>query len=210
MTIPFLYQKYKYAMRFLLIMAVCVALSMWLSRYIDARYFDNVITPALVSCSTLIAFVGSWMVFRHADGLRVRKVWGWTLLAWGVGDGLYVVCWLIVPNVVMNMGAYQLTTHELLIGNLLGWLLLLYPTEALRPGWMNWRRAEMATAMVGREQADENLRVMREKYDNQLCTMTDLLDAQSQWQQARSNLIEAQTQLKIYEMEYLCVTGRLE
>lgn len=66
------------------------------------------------------------------------------------------------------------------------------------------------TAIVGREQADENLRVMREKFDNQLCTMTDLLDAQSQWQQARSNLIESQTQLKIYETEYLRVTGRLE
>ena len=66
------------------------------------------------------------------------------------------------------------------------------------------------TATVGRKQADENLRVMRQKFDNQLCTMTDLLDAQSQWQQARSNLIEAQTQLKIYETEYLRVTGRLE
>ena len=66
------------------------------------------------------------------------------------------------------------------------------------------------TATVGRQQADENLRVMRQKYDNQLCTMTDLLDAQSQWQQARSNLIEAQTQQKIYETEYLRVTGRLE
>ncbi|MBO4906979.1 MAG: TolC family protein [Bacteroidaceae bacterium] len=66
------------------------------------------------------------------------------------------------------------------------------------------------TATVGRQQADENLRVMRQKYDNQLCTMTDLLDAQSQWQQAHSNLIEAQTQLKIYETEYLRVTGRLE
>ena len=66
------------------------------------------------------------------------------------------------------------------------------------------------TATVGQKQADENLRVMRQKYDNQLCTMTDLLDAQSQWQQARSNLIEAQTQLKIYETEYLRVTGRLE
>lgn len=66
------------------------------------------------------------------------------------------------------------------------------------------------TATVGRRQADENLRVMRQKYDNQMCTMTDLLDAQSQWQQARSNLIEAQTQHKIYETEYLRVTGRLE
>ena len=66
------------------------------------------------------------------------------------------------------------------------------------------------TATIGRQQADENLRVMRQKYDNQFCTMTDLLDAQSQWQSARSNLIEAQTQLKIYETEYLRVTGRLE
>jgi outer membrane protein TolC len=66
------------------------------------------------------------------------------------------------------------------------------------------------TAIVGRQQADENLRVMRQKFDNQMCTMTDLLDAQSQWQQARSNLIEAQTQQKIYETEYLRVTGRLE
>ena len=66
------------------------------------------------------------------------------------------------------------------------------------------------TATVGTQQADENLRVMQQKYDNQLCTLTDLLDAQSQWQQARSNLIEAQAQLKIYETEYLRVTGRLE
>ena len=66
------------------------------------------------------------------------------------------------------------------------------------------------TAVIGQNQADENLRVMRQKYDNQLCTMTDLLDAQSQWHQARSNLIEAQTQLRIYETEYLRVTGRLE
>ena len=66
------------------------------------------------------------------------------------------------------------------------------------------------TATIGRQQADENLRVMRQKFDNQMCTMTDLLDAQSQWQQARSNLIEAQTQQKIYETEYLRVTGRLE
>lgn len=66
------------------------------------------------------------------------------------------------------------------------------------------------TARIGQEQATENLRVMRQKYENQMATMTDLLDAQSQWQQARSNHIEAQTQYKIYETEYLRVTGRLD
>lgn len=66
------------------------------------------------------------------------------------------------------------------------------------------------TARLGQQQADENLRVMRQRYDAQMSTMTDLLDAQSQWQQARSNLIEAETQYKIYETEYLRVTGRLD
>ena len=66
------------------------------------------------------------------------------------------------------------------------------------------------TARIGQQQAEENLRVMRQKFDNQMATMTDLLDAQSQWQQARSNMIEAQTQYKIYQTDYLMVTGRLE
>lgn len=66
------------------------------------------------------------------------------------------------------------------------------------------------TAETGLQQANENLRVMRNRYAASMAPLTDLLDAQSQWQQAESNLIEAQTQYKIYETEYLRATGRLE
>lgn len=66
------------------------------------------------------------------------------------------------------------------------------------------------TARRGQEEADENLRVMRQKYDVRMATMTDLLEAQSQWQQAHSNYIESLTQYKIYETEYLRVKGCLE
>ena len=66
------------------------------------------------------------------------------------------------------------------------------------------------TAEIGVVQATENLRVMRNRYAASMAPLTDLLDAQSQWQQAESNLIEAQTQYKIYETEYLRATGRLE
>lgn len=65
------------------------------------------------------------------------------------------------------------------------------------------------TAEKGLRQADENLRVMRNRYAASMAPLTDLLDAQSQWQQAESNLIEAQTQYKIYETEYLRATGAL-
>ena len=94
----------------------------------------------IVSTMT-VAIIGAVIVFRHSDGLRVRKIWGWTLLIWGLGDFTYILSLVISPMPAMNMSAYQLTTYELLIGNLLGWFLILYPTEALRPGWMNLKIA---------------------------------------------------------------------
>ena len=66
------------------------------------------------------------------------------------------------------------------------------------------------TAEKGLRQAEENLRVMRNRHAASMAPLTDLLDAQSQWQQAESNLIEAQTQYKIYETEYLRASGELE
>lgn len=66
------------------------------------------------------------------------------------------------------------------------------------------------TAQAGCRQADENLRVMRGRYLADMCTLTDLLEAQSQWQRAQSQLIEAQAQYKIYETEYLKATGTLQ
>lgn len=65
------------------------------------------------------------------------------------------------------------------------------------------------SSAVAVAQAEENLRNMHLNYDVGMCTLTDLLDAQAQWQEARSSQIEAETQYKIYETEYLRVTGRL-
>ena len=68
---------------------------------------------------------------------------------------------------------------------------------------------QIETAERGLTQAKENLRVMRDKYEAGMATLTDLLDAQAQWQQAESNLIEAKTQYCIYKTEYLKAVGRL-
>ena len=55
------------------------------------------------------------------------------------------------------------------------------------------------TAEIGLKQAEENLRVTNNKYNVSMALLTDLLDAQSQWKQAK----------RIYETEYLRATGRL-
>lgn len=69
---------------------------------------------------------------------------------------------------------------------------------------------QILTAEKGALQNDENLRVMNERYDASMATLTDLLDAQSQWHQSQSNLIEAKTQYRIYQTDYLKAVGRLE
>ena len=132
---------YKAELRFAVILFVIVAMSVWGSHYIPDDYFDGAITPILMSASMAVAFCCAWITRRHTEGYRMRRVWAMTLLVWGFLDGLYVVSWLFLGKPVMNMGAYELTTMELALGNLLGWTLLLFPTEALRPGWMNYRRA---------------------------------------------------------------------
>jgi AraC-like DNA-binding protein len=132
---------YKAEIRFAVILTAVVALSMWASRYIPDEYFDGAITPILMSASTAVALCCAWITVRHSEGYRMRRIWAWTLLIWGLLDGIYVLSWLFMGKPVMNMGAYELTTMELALGNLLGWSLLLFPTEALRPGWLNARRA---------------------------------------------------------------------
>ena len=133
--------KYASELRFFLVLSLGVVASFCLSRYIPDDHFDRVVSPVLVAVSSSLSLFGAWMMFRRSGGLRVRRMWGWTLLLWGLADGAYLLLWLTSIAPAMNMAAYRLTTLELLLGNLLGWTLLLYPTEALRPGWMTPRRA---------------------------------------------------------------------
>ncbi|MDE7409223.1 MAG: TolC family protein [Muribaculaceae bacterium] len=67
----------------------------------------------------------------------------------------------------------------------------------------------ISSARLALELATENLRVMHNRYDEAVSPLTDLLDAQTQWQQARSNMIEAATQYQIYRTAWLRATGRL-
>lgn len=66
------------------------------------------------------------------------------------------------------------------------------------------------SAQIALEAATEQLRVMQDRYEVHLTSLTDLLDAQSKWQQAESDFIEARTQQLIYYTEYLRVTGKLD
>ena len=60
------------------------------------------------------------------------------------------------------------------------------------------------------EQAEENLRVTRDNYEVGMETMTGYLMAQTEWQQAYSELIDSKSDFKIKETVWLKATGKLE
>lgn len=70
-----------------------------------------------------------------------------------------------------------------------------------------YERIQMSETAL--EQAEENLRVTRDNYEVGMEKLTDLLKAQTRWQEAHSNLIDAKTDFKIKKTKWLKATGRL-
>lgn len=58
------------------------------------------------------------------------------------------------------------------------------------------------------EQSTENLRLQNEYYTAGTCTMSDLLEAQTLYQQSRDQYVESYAQYEVKKREYLQATGR--
>jgi outer membrane protein TolC len=71
-------------------------------------------------------------------------------------------------------------------------------------------RQLITSAETAMRQAEENLSAMNARYRTGMITLTDLLDAQSQWQVSYANLIEARTQYQINLTSYRRAAGILE
>lgn len=69
-----------------------------------------------------------------------------------------------------------------------------------------YRQIQIAKMSVG--QADENLRMQNDYYTAGTSTMTDLLNAQTLFQQSRDRHVEASTNYEVKKREYLQATGR--
>ena len=68
----------------------------------------------------------------------------------------------------------------------------------------------IATAAKALDEAQSNLTAITEQYQVGVMTLTDLLEAQAQWHTSYANLIEAKTQYKINEVDYLRSVGQLK
>lgn len=134
------WKNYKEEILFALLLSAFTVLSHWLSRFIPTTLFESVILLIQHGANTAICFVGSWLLFRHSDGMRIRRASAYALAIWGIADMFFMIQTYLLDQPVLNLGSEDLTVYMLFAGNFLGWLLLIYPTETLRPGWLNWKR----------------------------------------------------------------------
>ena len=67
---------------------------------------------------------------------------------------------------------------------------------------------QVGIALESIAQADENLRLQTDYYHAGICTMSDLLEAQSLYQQSRDKYVESYAQYEVKKREYLQATGR--
>ena len=136
-----LWYDYKSEFLFLVVLSACVVLSHWLARFIPVDLFDGVITAVQNACTSTICLFGALLMFLRSEGMRIRKVWGWVLLLWGLADAFFLVQTYILRSPVLNIGGGAMSAFELLIANLLAWLLLVYPQEVIRPNWLTFGKA---------------------------------------------------------------------
>lgn len=136
-----IWKNYREEFFFFLLLSSCTVLSHWLSRFIPVDLFENVIILFQHSVNIAICFVGAFLLIMHSDGMRIRRACAYTLAIWGIAEVAFLLQTYLWDRPVLTPGSETMTFYMLLSGNFLGWLLLIYPTETLRPGWLNVKRA---------------------------------------------------------------------
>ncbi|MBR4547787.1 MAG: hypothetical protein IKO66_07085, partial [Paludibacteraceae bacterium] len=70
-----LWSNYSSEFFFGLVLVAIVMTSTYLSKYIPDEVFDNTITPGLIVMTVSVCLGCAWIVLRHSDGLRMRRMW---------------------------------------------------------------------------------------------------------------------------------------
>ena len=142
MSIRELYYEYRSELVFGFLLTALVAASYMLSPLIPLEVYRKIISPTLDCAILVCCAMSAWALFRHHQGIRVRKMSAYVMTAWGVV--MSIGMWMKLSrhnSLTAADGMLSMNGWEFVLGSILGWLLLVYPTELLRPGWLNFKRA---------------------------------------------------------------------
>ena len=136
-----MWYNYRQEFVFGLVLSALTFLSFWLGQYIPEHIFELYINPIEYIATVTVCLIGGFFMLRHHKGNRLRKSWGVILLVWGCMSVLFL--YLRYFEHIKAMGGTPddpLYNGAVTAGNILAWLLFIYPSQVLRPGWLTWKR----------------------------------------------------------------------
>ena len=122
------------------VLLACVIISYCVAPFIPIDIFRSIVSPTQNVAIITVALINTWAMARHSEGIHVRYVYAWIsgvfalVMILGVSYRMYF-------NAEMQPadGIFAFEGWEMMGGDLIAWLLLAYPSELLRPGWLTWK-----------------------------------------------------------------------
>ena len=134
------WHDYKGEFIFAVVLVVGVLISYRLAPLIPVSFYDQSLSPILNGCIAMTSVYGAILLFRHHEGVRVRILWACVLLVWAALMTMFLLRVMAYNIPLDSEDTISLQNKEMIIGNFYAWLLFLYPTGVLRPGYLNpWR-----------------------------------------------------------------------
>ena len=141
-TIHNLWLEYKSEFVFGVVIVLLTVLSYWLGTFIPEPVFENYINPIQYIGTSAVCFFGAYLLLTHSEHNRLRMSWAAVLLVWGSVDVvLSAMRYILHIKMIGGIQSDPLFNASVTLGNTLAFMLFVYPTQVLRPGWLNWRRS---------------------------------------------------------------------
>lgn len=142
-----IWSNYRAEVVFGVVLAAVMVLSYWLATYIPENIFETIINPIEYAATTTVCFYGGWVMMQHHEGMIIRKSWAAVLFIWGCIDlTLIILRFGLHISAIGSTPDNPLYNASVTLGNILAWMLFIYPAQALRPGWLTWWRALLFVA----------------------------------------------------------------
>ena len=136
-----LWLNYKSEVIFGSVLLSLTVLSYWLGAFMPEYVFDNYINQIQYISTATVCFFGAGLLFAHLEHNTLRRSWAIVLLIWGCVDiAMWVMQFVLHIRSVGGTPSDPLFNASVTLGNILAFLLFIYPTQVLRPGWLNLRR----------------------------------------------------------------------
>ena len=124
------------------VLTVAAFLSYLLAPFIPFELYRSIIYPTQVTALITVLVINTWAMCRHSEGIRVRYVYAWIM---GTLSVLMIAgaCYRLIAHadLLPAEGIFGFAGWEMVGGDLIAWLLLAYPSELVKPGWLTWKNA---------------------------------------------------------------------